>query len=346
MARTRGSKNLSIELKSKIIDLVRAGISPSYVSRFYNVSRNTVKGIIRRSKQVPTLTTVTKPSRKHKLGPRCVRRLLNYVKSNRQPLFVVAARFRTLDGTKLSERTIQRYLHKNGVRSYVAASKPYLTAKHIEARLNWCMERYQLTVHQWGMVAFTDESSFTLRPIRNHTRVWRNLKTRYLARNMMHTFKSGYVSLSVWGLFSARGRSPLVRIDGKMNQYKYIDTLTQYVLPFKQKYHSRMRDFIYQHDGCGPHRAKRVSAFLQDNGVQVLPYPAQSPDLNPIENVWSTMKRKLRDLHSYPSNPDALYEQLCDIWNKLPDTYFTTLISSMANRCNAIKNVRGSSSKY
>ena len=347
MARTRGSKNLFIELKSKIIDLVRAGMTPSYVSRFYSVSRNTVKGIIRRSKQVPTVTTVMKPGGKHELGPRCVRRLLNYVKSNnRQPLFVVAASFRTLDGTRLSERTIQRYLHKNGVRSYVAASKPYLTAKHIEERLNWCMERYQWAVHKSGMVAFTDESSFTLRPMRNHTRVWRNLSTRYETRNIVHTFKSGYVSKSVCGLFSARGRSPLVRIEGTLNEYKYIDILTQYLLPFKQKYHPRTQDFIYQHDGFGPHRAKRVSAFLEDNGVQVPPWPAQCPDLNPIENVWSTMKRKLRDLHTYPSNPDALYEQLRDIWNKLLDTYFTTLISSMANRCNAIKKVRGSSSKY
>ncbi len=122
--------------------------------------------------------SINKPGRKHKLGPRCIRRLLNYVKANnREPPFVIAARFRTKDGTKLAQRTIRRYLHKNGVRSYVAASKPFLSAKHMEARLKWCTMRRQWTLQQWGMVEFMDESSFTLRPLKNHTRVWRQLRS-------------------------------------------------------------------------------------------------------------------------------------------------------------------------
>ena len=112
-------------------------MTPSYISGFYNVSRNAGKGIIRSNKQLSTVTTVAKPGRKHKLISRCVRRLLNYLKSkNWHPLFVVAARFRTLDGTRLSECTIQIYLHKNGVLSYVAASKPYISSTYIEAHLN------------------------------------------------------------------------------------------------------------------------------------------------------------------------------------------------------------------
>ncbi len=142
MGRQSGSKNVSPGLKSKIM-------TPSYVARFYNVPRNTIQTIIRRSKQVVTKSVIAKPGRKYKIGPRCVRRLLNYVRDNKRlPLFVIAARFRTLDGTKLSERTIRRYLHKDGVRSYVAASKPYLTTRHMTARLHWCMERYQWTVQQ------------------------------------------------------------------------------------------------------------------------------------------------------------------------------------------------------
>ncbi len=70
------------------------------------------------------------------------------------------------------------------------------------ARLNWCMERYQWTVQQSGTVALPDESSFTLRPIKNHTKVWRHLGKCYVAKNMVHTVKSGYVPLSVWRPFS------------------------------------------------------------------------------------------------------------------------------------------------
>ena len=72
-------------------------------------------------------------------------------------------------------------------------------------------------------------------------------------------------------MFSSHGRSPLVRTSGTLDQFRYIDILKKYVLPFKNTFHSGNAGFMYQHDGCGPHRAKRVAAFLDASGVKVLP---------------------------------------------------------------------------
>ena len=110
--------------------------------------------------------------------------------------------------------------------------------------------------------------------------------------------------------------------------------------------HSRDGNFIYQHDGCSAHRAKIVSAYLTQNGLDVLPWLAQSSDLNSIENVWSIMKRRLRALHTYPFNRDALFAQLCKIWDELPDSYFNAFIAAMTCRCATIRNSQGRSSKY
>lgn len=131
-----------------------------------------MKAVIRCRKLQPTKIVKKKAGRKHKLGSRCQNRLLIYVSNNnRQPLFAIANSFLTKDGVKLLERNKGRYLHSGNIKSYVAASKPYLTAKHTAARLNWCAIRQQSYINQWSKVAFTDESSFTQGPIKNCARI-------------------------------------------------------------------------------------------------------------------------------------------------------------------------------
>ena len=89
------------------------------------------------------------------------------------------------------------------------------------------------------------------------------MNTRFVLKNMVPTFKSGFVSLSVWGTFSSKGRSPLVGISGTLNQNKYGQILQDYVIPFKNQWHAALIKFIYQHDACDLHRVKSVSAFLE-----------------------------------------------------------------------------------
>ena len=211
----------------------------------------------------------------------------------------------------LREQYVGTYI-KSGICSYVAAAKPFLNAKHIASRLNCFADRLHWTQLRWNNVAFMDESSFAQHFLKNYIRVWRKVNTRYVLKNMVPTFKSGFISLCVWGMFSSKGRSLLVWKSGTLNQNKYRQILKDYVIPFKNQLHAAPINFIYQNDGYGPYRAKSVSGFLNAQNIELAPWPAQNLDLNPIEHVWAEMKRILRNLDTYTTTADYLFLKLTE----------------------------------
>ena len=107
ITRQAGAKNYSKELKNKGIDLVKSGMTPTEVANFYKIPRNSVKSIIRRAKHRNLEEAPKQYGGRPKLGPRCIRRLIIFVrKNNRMPLFMIAGQFRTLDGVPLTPKTI------------------------------------------------------------------------------------------------------------------------------------------------------------------------------------------------------------------------------------------------
>ena len=137
-----------------------------------------------------------------------------------------------------------------------------MSTTNIEARKNWADTHESYSTREWNSVIFSDESLFTLRPLKNSAHVWRKTSDCYDPTNMVPTFKSGYVSISVWGVFSALGRTPLVRINGTLNMGKYIEILKGYKEPFAVSTHGGMKQAVFQQDNCVLYRAMSISSYL------------------------------------------------------------------------------------
>ena len=103
----------------------------------------------------------------------------------------------------------------------------------------------------------------------------------------------------VWCGVSQHHRTELVVIAGDLNAVLYRENiLLPHVVPFLQAH----PDMTLQHDNATSHTARSVRDFLQDRNVSVLPRPAKSPDLNPIEHVWDLLDRRVRARAIPPRN--------------------------------------------
>ncbi len=147
----------------------------------------------------------------------------------------------------------------------------------------------------------------------------------------------------IWAAMSSAGVGPLCFLKSTVNAAIYQEILEHFMFPSADKLYGDA-DFIFQQDLAPAHTAKGTKSWFNNHSVTVLDWPANSPDLNQIENLWGIVKRKMR--YTRPNNADDLKAAIKATWASITPEQCHRLIASMPRRIDAVIHAKGARTKY
>ncbi|EUC62926.1 transposable element Tcb2 transposase, partial [Rhizoctonia solani AG-3 Rhs1AP] len=246
----------------------------------------------------------------------------------------------------VSTETVRRRLREMGINNYTRRRVPLLTKRHLKARRDWAQDHATWSVDHWRRVIFSDESKFNIFGSDGPLRCWRRPGLALDPRYTRKTVKHGGGSIMVWGCITAQGVGRLHRIDGRLTAVRYTEIL-QEELPGTLREHSiPPRRAIFQHDNDPKHTAKHTREWIGNRRLSLLPWPANSPDMNPIENVWDYLDRRVRMRPQLPTNANQLWAILQEEWECIPHAYIDKLCDSMVQRVEDLMQAKGGNTRY
>ena len=239
--------------------------------------------------------------------------------------------------------TIHKILKEGGFKMTKLLKKTFIWPRNQLKRLEFCKEMAEYGPVFWDTVIWSDETSVRQCPQGKDLlyRVHSSSKIDDLPVNgQIH---SGGFSVMFWGCFSKLGLGPLVAVEGTMNAQNYLELLRDTVLP---EISAAGRPMVFMQDNAPCHKAHIVMNFLAEKNIETLDWPPQSPDMNPIENLWAIIKKRRQKKYGLPRGKADIIEQIFNIWDNIEPELVQKLANSANKRINEVLKLKGKVSKY
>jgi transposase len=235
-------------------------------------------------------------------------------------------------GLDVSRWTVQRQLKRLGYKSTLPYGTPMLTQEQKDARVQWAIKHQN---DDWSRTIFTDETCYQL--FRNTIRRWsRNPKAE------VKRIPKNRQKIMVWGGFSIKGLVGYHSFNTIMDGHYYVQILQDHLIRNARKQFGRR--WRLQQDNDPKHKSRVAQQFLSKEAPEVIDWPSNSPDVNPVENLWSIIKRRVEKRK--PTNLQELDIFLHEEWDKTDMVVLSHLVDSMQSRCLALIKSKGERINY
>jgi transposase len=251
-------------------------------------------------------------------------------------------------GYNLSTKTAANVLKSLNFFSAIKKKKPFMSKKHKKARLSWAKRHEHWTSDDWQRVVFSDETKINIWGSDGCKYYWSRPGDELKPHHIEVTVKHGGGSLMMWGCITYHGPGYACQIfDGTMKSEDYQHILDTSLNDTMEYYNLKYEDIYFQQDNDPKHKSRSTMKWLDDKGIKLLEdWPAQSPDLNPIEHIWHHLKLKLSSYDTRAKGIHDLWERCDKEWNTFTEKDCQMYIDSMPKRIKAVIDAKGGQTKY
>lgn len=341
----RKGSELCASEKESILSLSKANIKLKEISEITGRPISTICSFLKRQERRGITENKNRSGRPLKCSVQGERQLIRLVKNNRRRTLTELTNVSNENGaSRLSESTVKRILRKGGYRRRLVKKKLRIREVNKKKRVNWCKQYRHKTVDDfWNNIIFSDECKVMIDG-EQRVYVWRKDGEEWDPPCVAPP-PGRRLDLMVWGCITAHGVGTLCIVDGNINAEKYIEIIDSNLWPVVAM-HFPNNQYIFQDDNAPVHRARVVKDFVTREGITTLEWPAQSPDLNIIENCWKKMKHEInRNVHNLRTNDD-LAAAVRQAWENIPLQFIQRLYQSIPRRIQAVIKSKGCLTKY
>lgn len=338
-------KPISREKETNIVALLMKGKSTREVAKSLGFAQSTVNRV--RKKHCSSLE-LPKRGRREILSASEKKLALRLVTvGGLETATEVANLLRVNREVGFCDNTLRKALRDGGLKAFEKMPKPCLSQKNIQERLHFATIHKDWTVEDWKRVVFSDETKINRFNADGRSWCWISDKENLPDRAVKQTVKHGGGSVMLWSCMTSRGLGDLVKIERRINAKDYIAILHgDLYLSLERLGYFNLGEVIFQQDNAPIHRAKIVQKWCLEQPFITLEWPAQSPDLNPIEHVWAILKHRLNSYSTPPSGLLQLWERVQESFRTITTNECERLYASMPDRIAAVLAAHGKWTRF